>query len=181
MSETLNRLTTISKYGGIGANVLMILMIIAAVAAVIALAAVAVNADLIIDLVERYGGVWDLPISKDRLAPVAAALIPCVIIILSLIIAILYFVARLLTNIHENNTPFTDENADTLVKIAILTLICTIVIPILDFAIQRMIDSGYYQSYGFGLFPLFVAGLLYLLSLVFKHGAELQKEADETL
>jgi len=44
-----------------------------------------------------------------------------------------------------------------------------------------VVGSAYYQSYGFGTFPLFVAIILYFLSLVFKHGAELQREADQTL
>jgi hypothetical protein len=31
------------------------------------------------------------------------------------------------------------------------------------------------------VFPLFVALIMYILSLVFKHGAELQRESDHTL
>jgi hypothetical protein len=180
LGESLNKLIGISKYGALISKILLIVAAIGIAVAVIALTVIAVNPDLVIDLItvsEPLG----VPIEDIDIAKVAAVLIPCILIIGALVIAMLYFIGRLFSNICNDKTPFTDDNSKCLVFIAILTVICTLVIPAVDFTVQWVIDSALYQSYGFGVFPLFVALMLYCLSLVFKHGAELQKEADQTL
>ena len=41
--------------------------------------------------------------------------------------------------------------------------------------------DGYICSYEFDMTYFFMAAVLFLVSLVFRYGAELQKQADETL
>ena len=177
----MTKLTKISRYGEVFAKILMILLAIAMIVMVIMLVAVAFNTEILTEALEEVGTTFDIPAEDLNVMAIATMLTVCVLVVGALGIAILYFVNRMFENICKNNTPFTKDNARYLVVIATLIIVCTIAVPILDFGLQRVLDTAYYPSYGFGLMPLFVAFLLYFLSLVFKHGAELQKESDETL
>jgi hypothetical protein len=182
LSEALSKLTKISKYGGIFAKVLMAILVIGVVAGTVFFIAVALDASFLNEIIEEI--VTETGISRGELSTAAAILTVCLLVIGALWIAILYHVDRLFTDIHRDNTPFTDDNARYLVIIAILVVVCAIVIPIMGYwaqTIDTAADSVYYQPYGFSILPLFVALLLYFLSLVFKYGAKLQKESDETL
>ena len=181
MSESLDRLIRISRWGEVITKVLMIIMVIGIVAGTVALVYIAVNPDFIITAVSDGALILNVPIEDIDISAVAWALILGLLVLGVLVTALLYFTGRLFGNIYDNKTPFTDDNARILMIMAILIVVCTIATPILDFAVQNIIDATYYQSYGFGVFPLFVALILYVLSLVFKHGAELQRESDHTL
>jgi len=180
LGEALNKLIKLSRYGGFCAKALMILVAVGMIIMAALLVAVLIDPGLL-DWVVTTGMTYDVPIDDIDVPAVATVIIVAVLIIGGLVIAMLYYIGRMLTNIHENNTPFTDDSARCLVAIAVLTVISTLVIPALDFALQTAIGTAYYQSYTISVFPLFVALLLYFLSLVFKHGAELQRESDETL
>ncbi|MBQ7875518.1 MAG: hypothetical protein IJ306_10285 [Oscillospiraceae bacterium] len=51
----------------------------------------------------------------------------------------------------------------------------------LDFVMRYEWIDGYICSYEFDMTYFFMAAVLFLVSLVFRYGAELQKQADETL
>ena len=179
MSEALNKLTKVSRFVGSVTTVLMVALTVAMIVAVVAIIAVALNPDIVNSVIEYAGNTINIDDIDTTAA--AAILLATVLVLMPLMIAIMYFVRRMFNNIHENNTPFTDDNAKCLVNIALLTVACTIAAPILDYALQTVIDTASYQAYSFSAFPLLVALLLYFLSLVFKYGAELQKESNETL
>ena len=181
MSESLNRLVKLSKWGAIIAKVLMILTVVCMIILTICLIYIAANADLVINAVADGTLIINIPIETIDIPAAATVIILCVLVMGVIGVVLLYYTGRLFKNIYDNRTPFTDDNARSLIIMAVLIVICTIAAPIFDFALQRIIDGVYLQTLGFGAPPLFVALILYVLSLVFKHGAELQRESDHTL
>ncbi|MDR1691078.1 MAG: DUF2975 domain-containing protein [Candidatus Methanoplasma sp.] len=96
-----------------------------------------------------------------------------------LLFAIMYCLNRLFTNICKSGLPFTKENADYLSIIAVLIVVYALGLPLLAWvAALTFANSGHVY---FDLFLLFIAFLVYVISLVFKYGTVLQKESDETL
>ncbi|MCL1810870.1 MAG: DUF2975 domain-containing protein [Methanomassiliicoccaceae archaeon] len=169
MSETLNRLNKISKYIGLGSKVLFVLLAIAIVFAFAVIVAVTLDPDLV--------GLFEPTVKNGQV------LATCVTTICAgaLGLIVLYYISRLFMNIYKNNTPFTDENVKTLEIIAIMAIVCAIAMPAASALSAYAFDAGYDQVIGFNAFTLFVAFLVYFLSLIFKYGAVLQKESDETL
>ena len=176
----MNKLTNISRFAAFGAKILMVLAAIIMTISVILMVFAAVDPDLVTVAVTTAG---INNVNLDDIDVRAVAVVTSVgILAMGLLgMAALYYTDRLFTNIYKNNTPFTSDNARCLEMLAILTVIFTVAMIIFDVSMLQVLDAEYYQSFGVGIFPLFLALLIYLLSLVFKHGATLQKESDETL
>jgi len=170
MSETLDKLTKISKHVALFTKIFMVICVIALVAVIVMVVAVALNPDLI----SNFDGV---SFTSNQLIAMGITSISgfCLGII------VLYYANSLFTNIHKNNTPFRDENVFLLRRISLLMVIGAFALPIISAAAAFALNAGYDWVVSFDLFVLFTAFIVYFLSLIFKHGVELQKESDSTL
>jgi amino acid transporter len=170
MNTALKRLNTICKYAEILALIAMIVLVIITALTAIMITAVALDPDI----VNRVG---DGTYTSDQLLAMGA------VVIVALIFAfmILYYAYLLCKNIYRNNTPFTDENVKYLERIAILTVVCAIVIPVVGWLFALTIGVDPAQMLAFNPLMLLFAFPVYLLSLILKYGTTLQKESDATL
>jgi len=168
----LNRLNKISGYAGVAAKIIMVLLVICIVAAVILLAALYFDFDLIIN---EFA---DEPVTRGQIQAAAVNGIAGSIVGL----AIMYFINRLFTNIHKSNALFTDDNVRDLRIIAILLAVAAVVITIVSvLTIVFLLDTADVVV-GFNpLVMLLTASVVYIVSLIFSYGTELQKQSDETL
>jgi len=172
MSETLNKLNRISRLVEKGANIIMFLLIIVMI---LMLIAVTILMILSPDVLPSPPGAEEF--TKDQILVVCAnAVLSGVFLVIAL-----YYVRSFFGSIHKNNTPFTDEGVRSLEILAIILVACAFIVPLgsalLSFA------TGFWpaQIAVFNPFLLFMALVMYFLSLIFKYGAALQKESDETL
>ena len=170
MSNTLNKLSKISRYAEMITIAMMVLLVIGITALLVLGAAVILNPSL---LAEMASG--DLSDGQIRTVLVTAV---CALI---LGFVTLYYIYRLFKSIHVNNTPFMDESVKCLERIAIMVIICTIVLPIITYAAVHLLNGSQEQVFEFNPFSLFIAFMFYFLSLIFKYGVALQKESDATL
>jgi hypothetical protein len=89
------------------------------------------------------------------------------------------FMDRLFTNIRRSYTPFTFENAKVLKYAALVLLLSAILMPLIFVILASLLNQRYQISIEILLFVLSL--IVYCISLVFRYGAVLQKESDETL
>jgi hypothetical protein len=95
---------------------------------------------------------------------------------------LLYFVTHLFRNIYEEGTPFTDKNVKCLVNIGIVSLIQSLGVGAVMGIVYDVTGTEALFHNVFTNGPGFIIALfVFALSLVFKYGVELQKEADATL
>jgi undecaprenyl pyrophosphate phosphatase UppP len=95
-------------------------------------------------------------------------------------LVIMFFVQRLFTNIHASDAVFTDGNAKDLRSLAIMIVVAAVVMMIVT-GITYLIDPSPIINGSSTLMFLLLAFIVYILSLIFQHGAELQRQSDETL
>jgi len=172
LSETLNRLNRLSGYAGVASKIIMAILIIVIIGAVVAIAAVALDNSMIIEEMAKEA-VTKGDVQAAALNAIAAACAG---------LAIMYYVNRLFTNIHKNNALFTDDNVRDLRTIALLLVAAAIVITTVGvLTIVFLLDTTDIVV-GFNpLSMLLTAFIVYIVSLIFSHGTELQKQSDETL
>ncbi|MDR1954900.1 MAG: DUF2975 domain-containing protein [Candidatus Methanoplasma sp.] len=171
MSDALNRLNRISGYIELTAKVLIALTIIGMIFAFALMVVVILNPDILPE------------VSGITAATTEEAITLGVTIISGCVFGsiTLYYLHRLFASIHKNNTPFVDENVKCLEMIAILVIAGSIAIPAISWATAYILDAGYELIMAFSPPLLFVAFLIYFVSLIFKYGTVLQKESDATL
>jgi len=172
MNEAMNKLSKISWFVGIIVKILMILIALAIAAVIILAIVAAVNIDLVMENVSSIT-------SSGQVVIMAV----CAIAILLFMLLILYYIDHFFKDIREKNTPFTEGSVKDLKILAILTLLFVIAQTVIGAVLVYSIDipDGIPMTIGFNPVSLFVAGIIYVLYLVFKYGVELQKESDETL
>jgi len=173
LSESLNRLHRISGYASVAAKVIMVFLLIVIIGAVVMLAMVSAGSfDFIVEELAEEA-VTKGQIQAAALNAIAAAAAGSVI---------LYFIDRLFTNIHKRNALFTDENVRDLRMIAFLLAAAAIVITTVSvLTIYFLLDTTDIVV-GFNpLIMLMTAFIVYIVSLIFSYGTELQKQSDETL
>jgi hypothetical protein len=170
MSAALTRLNKISEIVGLIVKIIMILIVVAMVGVCLAAIAIAVFPDIQLDIAPEL-----------TVAVNAAVFATMVIVLLVIIFAILYYIDRLFTGITKNNTPFTDDSVENLRMIAILMVVTAVAAPIMGGILVYFFDFSGATVFGFDPLILFVAFLIYIISLVFSHGTALQKESDVTL
>lgn len=171
MSETLNKLNKISWFVSILAKVCMVLLAIGIVALTAMAVVVSLSDALLAEISDFVGRTI---VSGQVLGVFIAAILAA-----ALGIVTLYYIDRFFSNIHKSNTPFSDESVRYMEIIAVLLLISTIAIPAISALLAYAFDSEVFMQ--FNLIPLFAAFIVYFMSLVFRYGASLQKESDETL
>jgi len=180
MNEALSKLTRISRLGALFAKGMMVIIVLGTVVAVAILIAVYIDPNIVADITAP-ADIYNVPVEDIDMAALAKVLSVGMLVLGIVGFRMMYYIYQLFDNIHKNNTPFTDDNAKYLQRIAVLMIVSTIILPIIDGVMQRVVNVEYYSQLGFGGFPILVALLLFFLSLVFKYGATLQKESDETL
>jgi len=165
----------ISELAELLARIFMYLLVAVIILAVVLTVLVALNPDLIPFVAENVEGA-EVVTNGDFLAMSAACVTGGVIGVVTL-----YYVRSLFLKIHKSGTPFTDESAETLVLIAKLVVVGTIALPVITAVSSYAFGVWPNHAMDFNPFMLFVAFLLYFLSLIFKHGTALQRESDEML
>lgn len=172
MSEALDKLNRLSGYAGIFAKIVMAAMVIGMIGGCVLLVLTYTDPDIIIDNVPEVMSVgYAKAIAVNIIAGAAALFL------------IMYFVNRLFMNIHRNNAVFTDTNVKDLKMTALLILILAVVMTVIvSLTTYFLIDAEEVLVGMFSPFPmLLTAFVVYMLALIFSHGADLQRESDETL
>jgi len=97
-------------------------------------------------------------------------------------VVLLYFARGLFANIEKEGTPFTDPNVKQLVNIGIISLVQAFAVPIIvGIVINATGTTALFGDSSSSGASLIMALFVFAMSLVFKYGVELQKEADTTL
>ena len=173
LSDTLNRLHKISGYAAVATKIIMVALVIVIISAAVMLAMVSAGSfDLIIEeLAEEE--VTTKQIQAAALNAIAAS---------AAVLVILYHIDRLFTNIHKRNALFTDDNVRDLRIIALLLAVAAVIITTVSvITIYFLLDTTDIVV-GFNpLTMLLAAFIVYIMSLIFSHGTELQRQSDETL
>ena len=100
------------------------------------------------------------------------------------LVAVMRMLMRLFSNMRDNYTPFTIENADLFKKIAIWMIVASIVPAtvgqIVGKSCAQMMKLPFTTEFG-DSFSLIAVLILFTMSMVFKYGCALQEQADTTL
>ena len=86
---------------------------------------------------------------------------------------------NLFKSIEDSHTPFDIKNINIIKKIANIMKILVIVPPILSISIATLFKTTATINFNFSM--ILVVVVFYCLSEIFAYGAQLQKDADETL
>lgn len=170
MSDTLNRLNKLSFYVSVIVKLLMVFVAIVTIASLIVSIYIALNPDFVAEVFsppDTYGSIQAMLIIV-----IAGGAVGFVI---------LYVVNHLFMNIYRNHTPFMDENVKDLKYLSILVLVEALIVPIVGLTAAYTLDANLDTTLNFNIAFLFMAFLLYIVSLIFRYGTALQKESDETL
>jgi len=171
MSDTLNRLNKLSGYAGLFAKIVMMLLIIAVIGGCVLLALTFADPDLIIDNVPEATSIGYAQATALNIITGAAVLFP-----------IMYFINRFFMNIHKSNVVFTYTNVRDLRTVALLIVVLAVVMTVVVSLTTYFLLNAEDIVVGFSpLTMLLTAFIVYVLSLIFSHGADLQRESDETL
>lgn len=92
----------------------------------------------------------------------------------------LYMVKRLMKSLRNCETPFSEEVIKNMSQFAI-SLICVVVLHIVLSGFWSSITSGLNYKLSINLESILLVAVIYILITVFKYGAKLQQESDETL
>ena len=92
----------------------------------------------------------------------------------------LYKVKALMKSLRECQTPFSDEVIKNMTKFA-NSLVVVVVLEILLSGFWSSIKTGMKYEISFNLGSVLLVAVIYILIIVFKYGAQLQRESDETL
>ncbi len=95
---------------------------------------------------------------------------------------LLFFAHALFAHIEKEGTPFVDANVKLLVDIGIVALVQAIAVPLfISIVVNATGTAALFANSSASGVSFVLALFVFALSLVFKYGVELQKEADTTL
>ena len=100
----------------------------------------------------------------------------------AVVAAILFMASFIFKGISHEKTPFTQKNSNRLKVISLLLVALGALVPPLQMLLLLVFENhtaDIYFSINIGYFVF--AAMFYCLALIFEYGAELQREADETL
>jgi hypothetical protein len=176
MSDALNKLNRISRFASVIAKIVMVITVIAIIAMTAVLVITAVHSGLLVNP-DLWSAAEEAPMTIGQIQ--AAALTG--IVTATVILVIMYYIDRIFTETHKNNTPFLNENVRFLKIIAILVFVAAFV-PVINATATYFLENGTGIVVGFNpLILLLMAFVIYGISIVFSYGVTLQKESDETL
>jgi hypothetical protein len=95
--------------------------------------------------------------------------------------AILFVASFIFKDMSQGITPFTTKNANRLRTISLLIIALSIVIPPLKMLITMMFFPSVRAYFSIEVGQTVFAIMFFCLAHIFEYGAELQREADETL
>ena len=110
-------------------------------------------------------------------------------IVVSLISAFIFFAALtvtlhmvkvLMNALRKCETPFSEKVIKSMTRFSI-SLICTVVLGFVNSGFWSSLRTGGSYTFSINIGSLLLVAVIYILVVVFKYGAELQKESDETL
>ena len=95
--------------------------------------------------------------------------------------AILFVASFIFKDMHRGITPFTTRNANRLRVISLLIIALSIVIPPLKMLLTMIFFTSVRAYFSISAGQIIFAIMFFCLAHIFEYGAELQREADETL
>ena len=100
-----------------------------------------------------------------------------VLLILALGLITVNFVRKLMNSIHDEYSPFTAENVESLKHVSVIYLVSSVLLAALELLTNGNISGAVFMFLG----SMLISVVMYCLALVFRYGGVLQKESDETL
>ncbi|MDT0013162.1 DUF2975 domain-containing protein [Listeria cossartiae] len=97
-----------------------------------------------------------------------------------LIAYLLWIASMIFKDLAEEFTPFSDVEVNRLRRISYLLLIYALAPQIMYSILHTVLIAGYSITFGLNM-SFFFALIFYCLTEIFRYGASLQKESDETL
>ena len=107
-------------------------------------------------------------------------LIIAVIFIVFCIVAA-HLVEKLCRTFRECETPFTEDISDHLKKVAISFIPVAILVPIVENGVDGFLLGKVNLVFSVDLLTVFLVLMIFMLAWIFRYGAALQQESDETL
>ena len=92
----------------------------------------------------------------------------------------LYMVKALMKSLKNCETPFAEEVIKNMTRFA-SSLVCVVVLNIIFSGFWSTLTSGLSYKPSINLGSILLVAVIYILIIVFKYGAKLQRESDETL
>ena len=93
---------------------------------------------------------------------------------------LLFMVKALMKSLKNCKTPFAEEVIKKMINFG-STLVCVIVLKTILSGFWSTLKSGYDYDLSIDFSSVLLVAVIYLLIIVFKYGAKLQKESDETI
>ena len=169
--KTSKLLDAILKIGGIVLIMAMVLIIVVMV----------ITPSLNIESAGEVTNVWDVSMPLDGSVGSFRALMIVTFLGLAIMAAILFIESFIFKDISREGIPFTKKNSTKIRMISLLLVIQCIVIPPLQLLAVRIFSPATNASISINLGSIIVAAVFFCLAMIFEYGAELQRQADETL
>jgi hypothetical protein len=167
--NNLRKLGQISHYASIAVWIVLILSLIS----------ILVSLALIVLIVINYPPMMEMLMNLRTTKENALYNYSSTVVISMVSLIMMLFMDRIFTNIRRSYTPFTLENAKVLKDAAVVLLLSAALMPLIFVILASLLDQRYQINIELLLFVLSL--IVYCISLVFRYGALLQKESDETL
>ena len=170
-----NNLEKLQRISGHVSVLILIIMVLMALAIVIS---------LILLVLCYIDGSWFSEVmsllEEEALAGFEASMVVGVIDSL-FVLAMLWLMYKMFSDIKSSYTPFKNENVTRLKHVAYILLVYSIALPIIGAIAEELSGDPLLVVIEFNFVLVAVAVLFYCMSLVFAYGTNLQKESDETL
>ena len=102
------------------------------------------------------------------------------ITLISIIVCAFFFKA-LMQELSVAESPFTYAIADKMKRFAIVMIVTSVIASICKSIIGAILTMGHGFAFSLDFGPIITAVIIFILVVVFRYGAQLQKESDETL
>ena len=135
-----------------------------------------------ISVIEEEGGIVvnaktnEVTISMKEIIMALVA----VFIYIGAVTVTLYMLKALMKSLKNCETPFSDEVIKNMSKLA-KSLVCLVILSTIAGGFKSLINTGTRFEFSINLGNIILVAIVYVLITVFKYGAKLQQESDETL
>ena len=180
-----NQTEKILKVSKILNILLMIGGIVLILAMVLQIVLVIIAPSLDIEADANIIDVWGANMIMDGSLDNFRALMIVTMLSAGIMAAILFVASFVFKDIRREGTPFAKKNSNKIKVLSLLILAKAIIIPPLQclavIILTSMDDASTLFDFNLDLGYLVVAAVFFCLALIFEYGAELQRQADETL
>ena len=135
-----------------------------------------------ISVIEEEGGIVvnaktnEVTISMKEIIMALVA----VFIYIGAVTVTLYMLKALMKSLKNCETPFSDEVIKNMSKLA-KSLVCLVILSTIAGGFKSLINTGTRFEFSINLGNIILVAIVYVLITVFKYGAKLQQESDETI